>query len=694
MTAPMDFEFEDDSAAVPAQRMSLLAEPEEESPLAEKSNKLPPPIIEISEEQRTELCAWLDEEIQELEMEQGQKLTEWKEYEEAYRARPQAYKTMPFEGACNDVVPAIAMGVDPVVARLDIGIFKQDPVLVLKALKKSFVPMAPSLNAWVQYYQKHKLRLRKVMLPRIVEYVKLGTMAMKTIYDREEYTIKTYDPNTLEVVDKVVTRFKGPRVLGVAMDKLLFHPGYESVQDCPIVVEVSRPTYWDLKIAEASGKLGNVDKVKDLEDIDRNEVETARQEVEGHVEARLARNKKLKIYEVWCDYDIDGNGLPERLVITYHKDTRTILQLRYNWYFHQRKPYTVIPYMVTNDSLYGMGLCEMTKFIQDSVTKWHQMATDNAYLANIRMFIVKRDAGIEEVPRLYTGRCFFVDEPKSDFIPFQVGDIYPSTLTERQNLMGLMEKRTGVSDYLTGRESPIIGSRATATTTLALIEQGTKRVEEVLENLRQGIAEVIENCFYIWFQYGTDDLSDIVFGDDKIGEDVMKFFQSVDADNVNGAIAIDLAAADAGTGRQAMQQMQLQIIQVMMQYLEKVLTAGAEAMKAEQAGMPQFTAMVAEVMAAARKMFEDLLHKYDIRNPEDYLPDLEKFLNAGQTLAGAEAGPGGLVGGPTEAPGLPVPAQGFRGPAAPTPAQPGTGGGLSLSSLLAGAAQGPQGTGR
>jgi len=642
----------------------------------ETKSKFPPPIIEVSDERLEAFKIWLDQWLEDLISDQTEKHREWEEQEEAYRALPQPRKTRPYVGASSDVIPVMAMAVDPIHARLDTGIFKQDPVFRLKGLKKSVLKYTQALESWVDYYQKNKLKLRLVSSPRTHELVKLGTCVFKTVYDRQAAKIRTYDDDW-EVVEKTEVRFSGPRVFGISLGDFLFPASYQFLQDCPIVAERQRTSYWKLKVAEASGKLANVDEVKDQERNDRTQLEDVREEMTGHKSTRRYHDD-IVVHEIWCDFDIDGNDLPEHLVCTYHRDTRTILQLRYNWYFHQRKPYTVIPYSVTNESLYGIGVGEMTRHLQDAMTKWHQMATDNAYLSNIRMFIVKKESGIEEVPRLYAGRCFFVDDPRSDFIPFASGDIYPSTLAERQNLFGLVEKRTGVSDYLTGRESPIIGSRATATSTLALIQEGTKRVEEVLENIRNGFGEILENCIYIWIQYGLDDLDDIVFGDDEVGALVREFFTTVSAENVNGALAIDLSATDAAGNRQAVQQMQLQIIQIMMQYLEKVVEAGAGAMQAMQT-QPQLTELIADVMAAARKMFRDLLHEYEIPNPDDYLPDLERYLrpNVGQTpelgqgngggiegLFGGTAGPGGVVPG-GGAPG------GFRGP---VPTAPGSGG--------------------
>lgn len=680
MTIPTDVLFADDANAVaPVNEIGLgdIEGARAAPPLAEPEGpKLPPPIIDISPEAMTNVLMFLDEEIEELEQEQSEKLKQWASYEEAYRARTEPYKTEPFEGACSDVIPVIAMAVDPVVARLYTGIWKQDPVFKVKALKKSFVDIQESLSHWLEYYQRNKLKFARVAAPRMLEMAKLGTMAFKTVYDYEEYTHKGYDQaNNWKVVDITSTKFKGPRVFGVPLGNLLFHPLHESVQDMYIIAERLKVRFDQLKVAEASGKITNVNKLLGQEDDERTELELTRMREEGHQEGTLARESTLDVYEIWFDYDVNGDGIPEKLVATYHKDTRTLLQLRYNWYFHQRKPYTIIPYTVTNDSLYGIGLAEVTLAFQNTITDWHQMATDNAYLSNIRMFIAKTDSKIEEVPRLYTGRVFFVDDPSKDFIPFAVGDIYPSTLLERQNLFGLVEKRTGVSDYMTGRESPIIGSRATATSTLALIEQGTKRVEQVLENIRVGLAEIVELCVYIWIQYGLDDLDDIVFGDDQIGKDLRKFFGSVSAENVDGAIAVDLTATDASGSRQVMQQMQLQIIQTMMMYLEKVLQAGEAAIMAQKNQVPEFAEMVKEVMKAARNMFHDLLTKYDIRNPEEYLPDLEEFINGPTQGSAVPPGPDGGPGGVGAQPGIPGPPGVPRGPAVPVPALPGGGGG-------------------
>lgn len=605
-----------------------------------KADPYPSPMIDVGKDRLEQFMIWLDAWLLSLESSHSAKLTEWSEQETDYRARSLGPQSIPFKGASGDVVPAIAMAVDPIHARLDTGIFKADPVIRLKGLRKSFLDYIPALETWIEFYQKYRLQLRRVSSPRLLELTKHGTAVFKVIYDRETYPVKTYDDNW-NVIKRQVTRFSGPRVFGVSLNDFMFPPHYQDIQLCPIVAERQRVSYEQLKIAEASKKLVNCSQVRNQEKFELTELERERALSANHQDSTRQEAMLIEIFEIWCEYDIDGDGIPERLICTYHRDTRTILQLRYNFYFHQRKPYVVIPYTITNDSIYGIGIAEMVKPFQDMLTKFQRMASDNAYIANTRMFIAKKESGVEKVPTIYAGKVFFVDDPSKDFKEFQMGEVYPSSLSERQNLFGLSEKRTGVSDYLTGRESPVVGSRATATSTLALIQEGTKRVEQVLENIRNGFAEIVMMCMYIWIQYGFDDLDAVVFGDDDVQVKLRDFFDNIGKENIDGALAIDLAATDAANNRSVQQQTALALIQVVMQYLTQVLQAGQQAI--QMAGqVPEMAQWITEVSKAARTMFRDLLNKYEIRNPDDYLPDLERFLDE---ITGGSFSQSGAAGG-------------------------------------------------
>ncbi len=698
----MDMQFVDQGQAGATPGIPLPPAMEDDGITPMKPSKAyPSNTLKISDEKRDEFLIWMSQKVQELIDSLQEKQQEWARNEEAYRALQfgmgtvsragsNNFSPLPFEGASRVTIPVIAMAVDPIHARLDTGIFKQDPVIRIKGLKKSILKYVEPLEQFVDFHQKHRWQLRSVFSPGILEFCKLGTMFYCTEYESEEYDTSVYD-DQFNVIKTHVVVYKGPKVRRISIGDMIFPAGYTNLQDPPLIAERVRTTLDKLRIMQASGKLKGLEIISDFTTFVRTPLEEALEDASNHHSLSYARDDMV-VYRVWCDYDILGRGTPQKLAVVYHLESRSIVSLRLNWYFNQRRPYTAIPYTIANNSILGLGICEMVKPFQDSITQWERMASDNAYIANIRMFIVRKGCGIEEVPRLYAGRCFFVEEPKADFIPFQTGDIYPSTLSERQNLFGMVEKRTGVSDYLTGRESPIIGSRATATSTLALIQEGTKRVEQVLENIRLGISEIVQNAFDIWTQYGVDGIDEDVFGGDETGALVKEFFATQASHNtVRGALAIDLSATDASGNRQVQQQLQLSIIQLMMGYYEKLMAAGQMIVQA-QAQSPQLASLIEATMVAASEMFKDLLQKYDIRNPDDYLPDIREYIT-GQpmgmpsgAIAGPQSssGPSGQSGGPGASRRLPSGPQptapGVPGSAGPTPG----GGGSPILAALTG----------
>lgn len=609
------------------------------------------PIMQMSEEQMNALTQWVDQWVYDLLIMHEPKQQEWQALEIAYRAPQDDPKSGPIVNACRDVIPVIAMAVEPVHARLETGIFKQDPVFRVKTSRKSLQKFMKPLERLLNGYMTQVIDFRKIATPRMLESAKLGTMVFKTRYAYEKCKYKAYGKDG-KVETREEVRFQGPKPEGVELSNVMFPSLYQDIQDAPIVAERIRTVASALRVLEKQGKIKNVDKVAPFTTSERTEVERSREAVSNHTGEGI-RTDDLVVWECEFEYDYDNDGWLESFIAWFHHPTRTFLRLQLNPNFRQRKSYTVIPYTISNQSLYGVGIGEMSIQFQNAVTRYHQMAMDNAYIANCRMFIAKRNApGIEDVPLVYAGRTFFVDDPKNDFIPFQAGDIYPSTQNERMNLMGLVEKRTGVSDYMTGRESPMLGSRATATSTLALIQEGTRRVEQVMENIRVGFGDIAEQMCLMWAQYGLGDISDYNFLDDNDAELLDQFFKSINnMASLDGLISIDIGVTDATTNRQVQQQMQMSLIQSVTAYLQQLVEVGQLAVQAAGSA-PQLVELISKVVSSADKMYTDLLGKYDIPGAEEYIPDVQSFFKSLQQLpvpgasGGTSGGPPGIGGPP------------------------------------------------
>ena len=637
-----------------------LEAPEAPASVVASGDEVPKPpkaLIQISEEKRVALTQWLDQWIRDLTAAQADKLVEWAELEHAYRALPDGDNGMPYQGACKDTVPVIAMAVEPVHARLETGIFKADPLVNARPIRKSAKKYTQALQHWFGFYFTKIVPLQKVASPALLEQCKLGTMVIKVPYEQEYCKAKFYNAKG-EVESREYLKFRGPRPKMVSIKDLLFPAHYQHLQQCPCVFERQRTTIQALKKQEYNEWITNVDKVLGhAGGVTSDEVEEARAQSANHTtnSSDMQGQDEIVVYECWFHYDLDlpadkpqnNSKYPLALTALFHPDSGTLLSLKYNPYYHQRFPYVVVPYTIANGTLYGVGIGEMASTFQRSITNLHRNAVDNTYLANCRGFIRKRSSVTAEKPiQVYAGFTIWCDDI-NEVKPFELANVYQSTIQERQNLFGMVEKRTGVSDYLTGRESPALGSRATATSTLALIQEGTRRVEQVIGNERAGFQEVFEMCMWIWAQFGLGDLDDYLFSDEETGALLDEFFKSVlRPDNVGTMFTIDISPTDATTARQVQQQMQLGLIQMMTQYMQQLLQVGQLAIQAQAQGLTPVRDMVEAIVRSAQVMYRDLLDKFDLPNAEQYLPDILQFISA------QPAGGAGATGIPGQLPGV------------------------------------------
>lgn len=623
---------------------------------SERLPSFPKAMISIGDSVKSRLETWLGEQVEFMRTSFQEKIDKWAAEEEGYRALTDDPKNKPFVGASCEVIPAIAMAVDPIHARLDTSIFKNDRIMRLRAVDKDIQPLVDAAERFVEYYLRYYLKLRQVLNPRLLEEAKHGYLVLRVDYEDDTQPVLTYQRDMTGnwvKSQRNLTRCRGPKITGIPIQNFIYPARFQHLQDCPIVLERIYMTQDEIQAEVKRGRMvmpGDGKLLTDTND-SRTALDQAKEDSAQHHNVQQSEGW-VELFRFACKFDVDENGFQESLLGIWDHNSQSILQLRYNWYFHQRYPYVLIPYAVVDGDLGGLGLCEMILPFQRSMTAWHQQLWNNAYLANSRVVVRKKNA--VETPgdpmAWYAGKEYYAEDPDKDVKILAMADVHRSGQDMMQALMGYVEKRTGVSDYLTGRESPIVGSRATATSTVALIQEGTKRVEETLENLRVGLAEVVEMCMYIWMQFGTDDLEKRIFDDDT-ADKVIQFFEKIREMDVGSSLVIELSATDASNNKAVQQQLQLALIQTFTVFYDKLIVAAQTAVQAS-AVSPALADLIGQVMQDAKSLYTDLATKYDVRNPEEYLPDLDAFLGSIGTQTSRGPSPFGTAGGPPQVPGM------------------------------------------
>jgi hypothetical protein len=163
----------------------------------------------------------------------------------------------------------------------------------------------------------------------------------------------------------------------------------------------------------------------------------------GHTDFR---SRAESLHEVW-EYH---NG--ERVITVL--DNAAVVKEIPNPYWHGRLPFQVYrPTKVPNE-LVGIGEIEPIEHLQAEMNTLRQQRRDNATLVLQKAFAYAE--GFIDVNKVRFGPAAMIPvqgDPRELLMPIQVGDIPNSGYQEEANLAADIERVTGISDTIIGRES-------------------------------------------------------------------------------------------------------------------------------------------------------------------------------------------------------------------------------------------------
>jgi hypothetical protein len=642
----------------------------EGTPTAEGSQFLPQ--IDLEPSKADEVSRWLQEEINREKGSIQNLLEELAQYERLYEARPeQERRTFPWDGACNLVVPVIATAVDSVYARVMDSIFGAGDVYVSKPKSAKWVKLANPIQDFLNWVQRDILKLRAAMTPWALGALKYGTGYAKLLWEERRRNVMYKDQGGVR--SGVVVTHRGPVLVPIQLYDVLLSPDAyhtQNIQTCQWIAHRTVYTMKDLKEREASGIWTNIDKVISQPRTSPTEMESESQEA---TKVEISEYRDYEIYECWCSFDLEGKGVLSELMVDLHLESGTPLRAIYNPYRHQERPIHRIRWMPRNNHLNGIGLCQMLKDIQEEITTIHRQRIDNATIANMKMFKVLKSAKIDSFDT-YPGAHVPVDK-MDDIDTLDLGTEHSTLLAEELHTNSIGEKRSGVSDYTVGRESAAIGSRATATSTLALIREGNKRFRLTITDIKEALRDIANQIIALYQQFAPgDDLEYEIFSDEEKAW-VTKYFQ-MPPEFAKANIAIDVAALSEAENTDTSKQSLLNMMGIMQGFYQSLFQAFGVALAPE--APPQMKALAVQGAISGAELWKRLLEAFDFRDPETFAPNIEEILMLGQA-ADQMLGGGGIGGGigqsPSPAGGPPMPGGGQPGQvlgagaagAAPTP---------------------------
>jgi hypothetical protein len=280
----------------------------------------------------------------------------------------------------------------------------------------------------------------------------------------------------------------------------------------------------------------------------------------------------------------------------------------------------------------GIGICKQNEMFQREVTTMHRQRLDSGTLANMGMLKVHRMSGYGPKEPIFPGKMWFLDD-MTHVEPFKMSEVQQSAFADEQGTLIYSQQRTGVNEVMMGM--PQVGTPGTATSDLARIQEGNKKFDFVMKNLKSCANEVITDLFCNIVQFGPKNIDYFEWAD---GGEKLRQLMTLPVSLIRQSIIFEVVAAGQQSNRIMDRQNWMNIAALITQYYQSMLLLTQDDPKLQAVVMQR-------ALIAATEAMRQILDTFDVKNKERIIvEEVEKMLNGQSgtgTIPGGGAGPAG-----------------------------------------------------
>lgn len=585
-----------------------------------------------------QLIQYLIEEYRRAKSDRAEMEDNWIEWQRLYRAKAKLKtKTFPFKGSSNVVVSLIANDVDTIYARIMSTIHASTNLWSCKAYRADMTDFATAAQDFLEWAQEHEVKPIEAFSDAILEMCKLGTGVVKTRYNRESRKVYEFREmpggQNFEQQTRVLLK-DSPTVNHVRLANFYVPASATDLETATWCAELIPLTWAQLVNRANAGIYMNVQALQNFVPSNSTQpYDIQQQKADGF---QVSRPNHHEIMEFWLDWDVDGDGEQEAIVLTLHVPTRTLLRIDFNPFLNQQKPYDVARYMRVEGRFYGIGISEMLMMAQEEATTLHNQRIDNGTIANAQVIKVLKSGNIKENEAIYPGRILFVDS-MDEIQGMSLGVNRDTTIQDEELAVSYGKQRTGVNDFIAGNSDPST-TYSSATIGVQQLTEGAKRFDQTVREVRRMATgsgqKVIE--LYQQFNQGGKIYSSL---GQKTGELVTKVLQ-FPTDLVRTGMLVDLTATSASYNKEVQIRKDTIITQMVTQYYQQLLGTMQIAVNPQAPPALRYVAMQAAI--GGSKLLKNILQNYGELDADDLLPDINQALQ----LAGLQPQQGNPQLGP------------------------------------------------
>ena len=579
--------------------------------IVEDSESQWPRMLVLDEDTESRLVRYLEHEISLIWQERDLLVQDWIQWQKDYWAKPaQKVKNFPFRRAANIVIPMTAIAVEAILARLLTTIFSIKPFYSIRPRLKEWIEASPDIESWFQseVEDSNSLDMDGFARESLLELIKLGTGVGKSGYERDIRKVNVDLPDGTSI-PKWIEKRNGATLDYVPLANFLMRFHEKDPQTAALVGEEHTDINWaQLKRHALSGRMRPeaIEKIRNWW-AQTNSIESTAQKLDDsrrrEENAEPAWKDVFNFKEIFLSFDVDKDGVDEEIVVDFHKESRTILSIRYNWYDDVHRPYRIGVYIPVEGRWMGIGVGKQNEQFQALITTIHRQRLDAGTLANMGQLALKKTSGYGPDEPIWPGKMWFVDNPATDIREFSLSNTqHFAQLSNEDSARGYADKRTGANELILG--TPSTRTPPTAASDAMKLQEGNRKFDMVLKNVRRWYGLLGHDILANYQQFGDRDRSWLVRGEGGIW--IERFLSMPQADIRRGAV-VELTVTDSITNKEVEQQKWMQLFGILSAHYDKVLERAGQV--AGLLGDPQIFLVFSQMAlrssnAAMRRLFE------------------------------------------------------------------------------------------
>lgn len=437
-------------------------------------------------------------------------------------------------GLANVYVPEFFKAVETLVSNMYQIIFSEDPFFTMLGRENSDEARVPIMQGLMNFFIE-KTQLKNKFFEILRQFVIDGIVFVKITWKSEERRVTKkmpmdvgYTEPETAIVDETELQYDAPCLELVDMLDIYIDPTVSSVDEAEWIIERKKMTYNQLMKLKEQGLIDEFDDeaamirtAKNKGAGDNQSDRLMKERLQGlGINAGQLEKREYEILEYWgllpksylkvspesghepTPEGGDGDKIEVECRAIICLNTKKILKVSENPYWHKRKPYVGCSMFKMDNSLFSMALGDMVKSTQLELNESHNQLLDFNSFNLYNMWKRRRDSGVDK-KKLKAAPGLIVDcdvmEGLEALRP-QANSFFQGQ--QADNIM--REDIKQATGALADMQGVAATKRKTAFEVQALIGAGGTRVKNYVMNLNENLLKPMLHIYYSLIQQYMD----------------------------------------------------------------------------------------------------------------------------------------------------------------------------------------------